>query len=241
MDNFRGFFTLNVSRAPFFPTSAHSVYSSETRRVVRRVIQIPLAEKKSMVRKILGSTRSSGGLLFAAPIALLLMLAPVVQNQNESRLPTGITLHKLSTDTFTNNTSQHATEVEPDTFSFGSTIVATHQTGRFFDGGSSDIGYVTSKDGGITWTNGFLPGITNIQHPGNPYDRDSDPSVAYDPKHNVWMISSLPIVDSGANIPAVIVSRSTDGGTTWGNPVSVTPDVFSSDKDWIVCDTWATS
>jgi len=194
-----------------------------------------------MVRKMFGSIRKSGALLFAAPIALLLMLAPVVQNQNESRLPTGITLVKLSTDTFTNTTSQHATEVEPDTFSFGSTIVAAHQTGRFTDGGSSDIGYVVSKDGGVTWTNGFLPGITNVQKPGNPYDRDSDPSVAYDPKHNVWMISSLPIVDTNNNIPAVIVSRSTDGGTTWGNPVSVTPDVFSSDKDWIVCDTWATS
>jgi hypothetical protein len=194
-----------------------------------------------MVRKIAGSIRSSGALLFAAPIALLLMLAPFVQTQNESRLPAGITLRKLSTDTFINTTSQHATEVEPDTFSFGSTIVAAHQTGRFPDGGSSDIGFVTSKDGGVTWTNGFLPGITNVQHPGNPYDRDSDPSVAYDPKHNVWLISSLPIVETGASIPAVIVSRSTDGGTTWGNPVSVTPDVFDSDKDWIVCDTWATS
>ena len=43
----------------------------------------------------------------------------------------------LSTDPYTNTTSQHATEVEPDSFSFGSTIVATTQVGRFTNGGSS--------------------------------------------------------------------------------------------------------
>jgi len=154
---------------------------------------------------------------------------------------TSITLRKLSSDPFTNSTSQHATEVEPDSFSFGSTIVAAFQAGRFFNGGSSDIGFATSIDGGATWTNGFLPGITNVQGAGNPYDRISDPSVAYDPLHKVWLIASLPIVDSGSPIPAVIVSRSLDGGTTWEDPVPVTGDVSSSDKDWIVCDTWSSS
>jgi hypothetical protein len=177
----------------------------------------------------------------AAPVALLLMAAPALQAQDEEQKPATITLKQLSKDPFTNNTSQHATQVEPDTFSFGSTIVAAFQSGRFNDGGSSDIGFATSTDGGNTWTNGFLPGITNIQGAGNPYDRDSDPAVAYDPRHAVWLISSLPIVDSGAAIPAVIVSRSTDGGLTWDNPIGVTGDVASSDKDWIVCDTWTSS
>ncbi|HSR22259.1 MAG TPA: exo-alpha-sialidase, partial [Candidatus Eisenbacteria bacterium] len=63
-------------------------------------------------------------------------------------------------DPFTNSTSQHRTEVEPDTFSNGSTIVSVFQTGRFTDGGSSDIGFGTSTDGGSTWTGGFLPGLT---------------------------------------------------------------------------------
>lgn len=184
--------------------------------------------------------RLMGALLVAAPLVMLL-LAPTFPAQEEGPSPESIIKKKLSTDTFTNSTSQHATQVEPDSFSFGSTIVTAFQSGRFFDGGSSDIGFATSINGGATWTNGFLPGITNIQGSGNPYDRDSDPAVAYDPLHNVWLISSLPIVDSGAPIPAVIVSRSLDGGLTWQDPVSVTGDVFSSDKDWIVCDTWATS
>ncbi len=81
-------------------------------------------------------------------------------------------------DPYTNTTSQHQTEVEPDTFSFGSTIVSTFQVGRFFDGGSSNIGWATSTNGGTSWTNGFLPGITKIVNSTNPYDRVSDPSVA---------------------------------------------------------------
>jgi len=39
----------------------------------------------------------------------------------------------------------------------------------------------------------------------------------------------------------VVVSRSTDGGFTWGNPVNVTGKVTSSDKNWIVCDSWSGS
>src|SRR4051812_23772294 len=67
---------------------------------------------------------------------------------------------QISSDPYTNTTSQHKTEVEPDTFSFGSTIVSAFQVGRFFDGGSSNIGFSTSNDGGATWKAGFLPGIT---------------------------------------------------------------------------------
>ena len=40
------------------------------------------------------------------------------------------TLVQISSDPFSNPTSQHRTQVEPDTFAFGSTIVAAMQTGR---------------------------------------------------------------------------------------------------------------
>ena len=103
-----------------------------------------------------------------------------------------ILLNQVSTDTFTNGTSQHATEVEPDTFAFGSTIVATFQMGRFVvGGGSSDIGFSTSTDGGATWNNGPLPGITTFV--GGPFPRASDPSVAFDSAHGVWLIVTLGI------------------------------------------------
>src|SRR5579883_1098819 len=146
----------------------------------------------------------------------------------------GGSLIRISSDPYTNQTSQHKTQVEPDTFTFGSTIVSAFQSGRFFDGGSSDIGWATSTDNGATWKNGFLPGTTPYSTPPGPYARVSDPSVAYDAKHNVWIISFLGL--SGAEQPPVDVdvSRSTDGGLTWSNPVPVDNSGAFFDKNWSV-------
>jgi hypothetical protein len=120
----------------------------------------------------------------------------------------------------------------------GSTLVAAFQTGRIALGGATNIGWATSTDGGTTWTHGFLPGLTTGEGSG-PYDAASDPAVAYDAKHRVWMIASLPL--SGTfQTPAVVVSRSNDG-LTWQNPVSVDPSAPSSDKNWIACDSWVSS
>jgi hypothetical protein len=152
-------------------------------------------------------------------------------------------LKQLSVDTFTNSTSQHRTEVEPDTFAYGTTEVSVFQVGRFFDGGASDIGWATSTDGGATWHNGFLPGITKIQDPRAQYDRASDPSIAYDAKHGRWLAASLPLINvsSGAIGQVPVISGSADG-LHWGNPVKVAPDNGDfMDKEWIACDNGASS
>lgn len=81
------------------------------------------------------------------------------------------------------------------TYAFGSTIVAAAQFGRFFDGGASDIGFATSTNG-AAWTSGTLPGITKHTVAAGPYDRVSDPSMSYDAAHNVWLVSSLALMDS---------------------------------------------
>ena len=148
----------------------------------------------------------------------------------------------VSTDPFTNTTSYHQTQVEPDTYAFGSTIVSTFQSGRFEDGGSSDLMFATSTNSGATWTTGALPGTTVFATPPGPWARISDPAVAFDPKHGVWMISGLGI-DASATGKAILISRSLDGGLTWQNPVTVsTGGVFSFyDKEWVVCDTTAAS
>ncbi len=73
------------------------------------------------------------------------------------------------------------------------------------------------------------------------YIRNSDPSVAFDAKHNVWMISWLGIVVPEAAPVDVLVSRSTDGGRTWGKPVVVNNDGNFNDKNWTVCDDTASS
>ena len=87
-------------------------------------------------------------------------------------------LLRIGSDPFTNTTSQHRTEVEPDTFAFGSTIVAVSQAGRFFSGGASGNVWMTSTNAGASWSSGVLPGLTKFA--GGTYDRASDPSIAFD-------------------------------------------------------------
>jgi hypothetical protein len=147
----------------------------------------------------------------------------------------------ISSDPYTNQSSQHRTQLEPDSFGYGNTVVATFQTGRFFDGGSSNIGWATTTNAGRTWTTGMLPGTTIFATPAGPWARISDPAVAYDPLHNVWMISTLAI-DASVSGAAVLTSRSTDGGLTWQNPVTTSQSTGTFyDKNWITCDTWPQS
>src|SRR5213595_653502 len=142
----------------------------------------------------------------------------------------------IATDPFTNSTSQHKTIVEPDTYSFGSTIVAAAQWGRFTDGGASDIGVSTSTNNGTSWTAQALPNITVYTSPPGPYARVSDPSVAFDALHSVWMVSGLAL-DANVNGAAVTLSRSLDGGATWNNPLVTVHAAGvgeNLDKNWTV-------
>jgi hypothetical protein len=154
-----------------------------------------------------------------------------------------VTVLIIATDPFTNATSQHATIVEPDTYSFGSTIGAAAQWGRFTDGGASDIGVSFSTNNGTTWTAQQLPSLTVNSTPAGPWARISDPSIAYDAAHNVWMVSGLAL-DANLNGAAVTLSRSFDGGATWNNPVvnvAVATGTQNFDKNWTVCDNTPTS
>ena len=85
---------------------------------------------------------------------------------------------QVSRDPYRNASSQHQTQVEPDSFGFGSTEVTTFQSGRFVDGGASNIGWATTTDAGLTWKSGFLPGLTmfgapraSIRGPATPSSR----------------------------------------------------------------------
>src|SRR5437763_7812880 len=148
---------------------------------------------------------------------------------------------QISSDPFTQATcagsalTNHHTEVEPDTFSNGGTIVATFQVGRISDGGACAIGFATSTNNGSSWANGLLPGITKYAG-GGPNDRATDASVAYDARHGVWLISSLTLLEAGGvHGNSVVTSRSSDVGLTWSNPFT-TATGSDLDKNWIVCD-----
>ncbi len=161
--------------------------------------------------------------------ALMLSFAIVLMLSMQAQAQSGLV--KLSTDTFKNSESQHRSEVEPDTFAWGSTIVSAFQVARVFGGGGADVGFATSTDGGTTWTSGYLPGLTN-NYKGGTFTAASDAAVAYDAKHGVWMISTLPLTNDQGE--AVATSISTDG-LNWSKPVIV-DNSGSDDKNWITCD-----
>jgi M6 family metalloprotease-like protein len=135
---------------------------------------------------------------------------------------------KISFDPFTDNIGQHETAVEPDSVSFGNTVVAAFQVGRTRTGGASGIGWATSRDGGSTWSSGVIPRASS---------RASDPAVAYDAVHGVWLISVLALHDGPELLSSLVTSRSTDG-ISWSAPVVTSPvqTHFAHDKNWIVCD-----
>ena len=157
-----------------------------------------------------------------------------------------VPLTRVSADPFTNPTSQHATEVEPDTFAYGSTVVAAFQVGRFFNGGATDIGVRALRRRRRDLGRARLPAGHDVQlrAPRSPFERVSDASVAYDAAHTTWLISSIPLLPS-TSVPTVLVSRSTDDGAHAGARRSRSrrrsPSAVDLDKNWTVCDNGARS
>ena len=149
---------------------------------------------------------------------------------------------RISTDPFTQAGPLHASEAEPDTFSRGAKIVAAFQVGRYRDGGAQAIGFAFSSDAGRTWRHGLLPRLTVGSRPRGEFLRASDPAVAYDRLHRVWLVATLAI---GVSDSALLVSRSSDG-LHWSAPVTAArkpngPNGIMFDKEWIVCDNGAAS
>ena len=141
-----------------------------------------------------------------------------------------VVTRQVSRDPYRNTESQHETEVEPDSFSFGKTVVAVFQVGRIFDGGAHNIGFAVSRDSGRTWRRGFLHGLA---------PRATDPSIAYDRRHGVWLAVTLVF---GSDRSSLVVSRSTDG-LRWSDPVTAIATLggLGQDKEWITCDDWPQS
>ncbi len=147
-------------------------------------------------------------------------------------------VRQLSRDGFTAVDAQHQTQVEPASASFGRSIVTAFQSGRYASGGAAGIGFASSADAGKTWRSGFLPGLTIYSVPAGSNELTSDPSVAYDAVHRVWLIATL----GGTHEQwGLYVSRSSNG-ISWNLPVTaVLAEPDAVDKEWITCDGWASS
>ncbi len=86
--------------------------------------------------------------------------------------------------------------------------------------GDMTCGYGVSFNGGRTWpVVGVIPGIQ--KQSGGQFDRGTDPSVVFDKDGNAYFTClAFDLFPPGTGSAGTIfVSKSTDGGETWGAPV----------------------
>jgi hypothetical protein len=103
-------------------------------------------------------------------------------------------------------------------------VVGAFQEDRWSSGGARNNVIATSFDGGKTWLNQPVPGVTVAS--GGTYQRNTDPWVDFGPGGRVYA-ASLPFDDQTFR-SGLFVSTSTDGGKTWGAPVAVITETESS-------------
>jgi hypothetical protein len=118
-------------------------------------------------------------------------------------------------------------QVDPDF------IAAVFQEGRFTDGGAVDCGYSITHDGGLTWTRALIPNLTTVT--GGPYFRATDPIAAIDLDGKVFLCTEG-ATNADFSEGIIVVSRSLDGGTTFGSPAVVfkpTNNDDFPDKPWM--------
>ena len=118
-------------------------------------------------------------------------------------------------------------------------LVATFQEGRFNDAGAVDCGYSVSSDGGLNWTRALIPNLT--QASGGPYFRATDPVAGFDLNGNIYL-NTEGATDQSFNNGAIVVSRSSDGGQTFGAPSVVyqpSNNTVFPDKPWMAINTFS--
>jgi hypothetical protein len=194
------------------------------------------------------------GLLVAAGLLALLIVTaataatftagPLVQASGTSAFA-GCTADDVPGQTGTDSTNYLHSEVEPwidvnptDT----DNLVGIFQQDRWSDGGARGLVATVSMDGGGSWAQSVIPGITVCS--GGFYQRSTDPWVSFSPNGVVHQLA-LSFNDLQAPFTefdfdhALLASRSTNGGLTWSAPVVVrrdtAPTIFN-DKQTITAD-----
>src|SRR5207253_6905437 len=183
-------------------------------------------------------------LVVEVAVLLLLVLGGVVSGHQVTAFHARAA-HRISADPFAGLSGAEAdTEAEPDVAvdpNDPDIVVAVFQQERFDQSGGCVVpGFATSRDGGLTWIAGSLPGLTVATN--GPFDRASDPAVAIGADGAVYA-QTLPF-DVRDCRSAIAVQRSDDHGLTFNAPVLVQDDSSCSifnDKNWIAVDTFAAS
>jgi hypothetical protein len=128
-------------------------------------------------------------------------------------------------------------EIEPRSTRFGSHVVAEYQQDRWDDGGARGLVVSYSDDNGAagTWHRVTVPGISACE--GGEFLRASDPWVSFAPNGDLYAISLSFFGNPNPNHNAILVSKSTDFGHTWGAPIAVADDTTNGlDKESITAD-----
>jgi hypothetical protein len=112
-------------------------------------------------------------------------------------------------------------------------IVGFYQQDRWSDGGARGLVASVSRNGGSSWHRVVVPGISRCS--GGVYDRVSDPWLSFAPNGDLYAISLA--FDAFDTQNAILVSKSTTKGESWGAPIAVAADDTNGlDKQTITAD-----
>src|SRR5437867_10846053 len=128
-------------------------------------------------------------------------------------------------------------------------IIGVYQQDRYTFGGARGLAAAVTHDGGATWSSTYPPFSAcagGSEANGGDFQRASDPWVTFAPNGDAYFISlSLTFLGpASATGTGVLVSKSTDGGDTWSDPVTLVRDTgdadvapfFFNDKESITAD-----
>ncbi len=130
-----------------------------------------------------------------------------------------------------------------------SNIVAGYQQDRWSNGGSRGLVAAVSQNGGQAWTQVVIPKVNlcsgGTVANGGDFQRSTDPWLSFAPNGDLYFFTlSLDITPPGKTPGgngknALFVSKSTNGGLTWGDPIQIIEDTdprFLNDKNSITAD-----
>ena len=121
-------------------------------------------------------------------------------------------------------------------------LIAGWQQDRWSNGGARGDVSAYSKDGGRTWTKVLVPGTTLCSGGGGLFARASDPWVSFSPNGTAYFMTLAfqpDRSDGGFGADAMLVNRSTDGGVSWGPPITLIVDTNGqvlNDKNSLTAD-----
>jgi hypothetical protein len=116
-------------------------------------------------------------------------------------------------------------------------LVGVWQQDRWTTGQALGTVAGVSFDDGRSWSEVVVPGLTTASR--GSFDRATDPWVAFGPTGVLFVISAVADSNGSDNKSGIAVSKSTDGGLTWGPPtllIQTNSSEIFNDKESITAD-----